>query len=171
MYRDIPEELLALIEPILHDHDLELVDVDVARGRAPWHVRVTVDTRACDGRVPVGLCARVSREIGTQLEVADPFPAPYLLEVSSPGLDRRMAREKDFSAACGREVRIETRQPLAGRRRFRGLLKAFEGGVARVCVDGTEVEIPFAEVARASQIYEFTAADFGGGRREDPKCP
>ena len=85
---------------------------------------------------------------------------PYQLEISSPGLDRMLAREKDFAAACGAEVKIETRQPLAGRRRFRGRLVGFEGGVARVNVDGTEVGIPFAAVARAHTIYEFTREDF-----------
>jgi ribosome maturation factor RimP len=84
----------------------------------------------------------------------------YRLEVSSPGLDRLLAREKDFRAACGSEVWIETRQPLDGRRRFRGQLITFEEGVARLTVDGCEVGIPFADVAKANTIYKFTRADF-----------
>ena len=84
----------------------------------------------------------------------------YTLEVSSPGLDRRLAREKDFQAACGSEVWIETRQPLDGRRRFRGRLLSFEAGVARVAVDAIEVAIPFEDVAKAHTIYEFSRADF-----------
>ena len=163
VYRDIPEELLALIEPVLRDHDLELVDLDLVKGRAPWLVRLTIDTPTGDGRVSVDRCAGVSREVGTQLEAANAIPVSYRLEVSSPGLDRRLGREKYFANACGGEVRIETRRPLDGRRRFRGQLLGFENGVARVTVDGSEVEIPFAEMIKASAVYAFTPSDFGRG--------
>jgi len=162
MYRDIPEDLRALIEPIVEDAGLELVDVKITRGRPPWLVRITIDTPLADGRVDVDRCARLSREVEVQFDATDAIPNAYRLEVSSPGLDRVLAREKDFRAACGSEVRIETRRPLDGRRRFRGVLVGFDGGMARVCVDGHEVGIPFAEVARANAIYNFTPADFAG---------
>jgi ribosome maturation factor RimP len=80
--------------------------------------------------------------------------------ISSPGLDRMLAREKDFAAACGAEVAVETRLPLEGRRRFRGTLLAFEEGIARLRVDGVLVAIPFGAVAKAHTIYQFTRADF-----------
>lgn len=160
VYRDIPEELRRLIEPVVEDSGFELVDVAIARGRPPWSVRVTIDTRAGDGCVSVERCAAVSREIGTNLDAADAIPASYRLEVSSPGLDRVLAREKDFAAACGSEVKLETRRPLDGRRRFRGLLVSFAGGSLMVEVDGRGVEIPFAEVAKAHTVYQFTRADF-----------
>ena len=147
MYRDIPEDLKALIEPVVEDAALELVDVSVQRGGRPWRVRVTVDTPRGDGRVSIDACAAVSREIGTVLDAADAIAAAYNLEVSSPGLDRMLAREKDFSRACGSEVKLETREPVAGRRRFRGRLLGFEAGVCRVALDGDEVGIPFADVA------------------------
>lgn len=162
MYRDIPEDLRALVEPIVEDAGLELVDVTITRGRPPQLVRVTIDTPLTDGRVSVDRCASLSREIEVQFDATDAIPNAYRLEVSSPGLDRVLAREKDFRAVCGSEVRIETRRPLDGRRRFRGVLVGFDGATARVCVDGREVGIPFAEVARANAIYSFTPADFAG---------
>ena len=160
MYREIPEEMRALIEPIVDDHGLELVDVDLKRGRAPWTVRVIVDTPEGNGCVPLDECAQVSREIGSHLDAGDLIEARYTLEVSSPGLDRVLAREKDFAAACGREVNIETRAPREGRRRFRGRLIGFDEEVARLLVDGEEVEIAFADVARANAVYEITREDF-----------
>ena len=114
MYRDIPPELRALIEPIVEDHGYELVDVDVRRGRPPWLVRITIDTPQGDGRVPIDRCADVSREVGTQLDAEDAIERTYRLEVSSPGLTRVLARERDFAAACGCEVSLETRRPLDG---------------------------------------------------------
>ena len=156
-----------MIEPVVEAAGLELVDVSLVRGRQPWSLRVTIDTPAGDGRVPVDACAAVSREVSTHLDAADAIPASYRLEVSSPGLDRLLAREKDFSAACGAEVAIETREPQQGRRRFRGTLVAFESGVARLLVDGSEFRVPFDAVARAHTIYRFTPADFAkaGGAR------
>jgi len=169
MYRDIPQELRGLVEPVVRDHGFELVDAELGRGPGGALVRIVIDTREGDGRVPVERCAEVSREIGTCLDAEGRVPTPYQLEVSSPGLDRRLAREKDFAAARGREVRIETRRPLEGRRRFRGELVAFEDGVARLRVEGREVAIPFEDVARANQIYQFTSADFRGSPPRDPR--
>ncbi len=164
MYRDIPEELRILIEPVVVDAGLELVDVMLARSGRPWSLRVTVDTPVGDGRVPVDHCARVAREIGTQLDVADAIESNYRLEVSSPGLDRVLAREKDFVNACGSEVQIETRNPVSGRRRFRGVLVSFENNVASIEVDGAESKVPIAEISKAKLFYEFSAADFNNGR-------
>jgi len=163
MYRDIPEELRSLIEPVVMDAGFELVDVTLRRGRPPWLLRVTLDTPSGDGRVPLDRCADVSREIETQLDVADAIESSYRLEVSSPGLDRVLAREIDFERAQGSEVSIETRQPLDGRRRFRGRLLAFDGESASVSVDGAEFRIPFSDVSKAKAIYEFSSADFAGG--------
>lgn len=168
MYADIPEALRGLIEPIVRDHDLELVDADLARGRPPWRLRVIVDTPAMDGRVAIERCAEVSRELGARLEAADAIPASYLLEVTSPGFDRVLAREKDFAAACGAEVKLETRQPIEGRRRFRGRLLAFEDGRLRLSVDGREAVVPLAEVAKAHTVYEFSREDFARAAARGP---
>jgi ribosome maturation factor RimP len=162
VYRDIPEDLRALIEPIVDEAGFELVDAQLVRGGKPWTLRVTIDTPEGDGRVLVDSCAAVSRELGSQLDVADLIPAAYRLEVSSPGLDRPLTREKDFASACGKEVQVETRQPIAGRRRFRGVLVRFEEDVAAIQVDGNEVEISFAEVSKAKTVYQFSRADFVG---------
>jgi len=149
-----------VIEPVVEATGLELVDVSLVRGRQPWSLRVTIDTLAGDGRVPIDACASVSRELSVHLDAADSIPVSYRLEVSSPGLDRVLAREKDFSAACGGEVALETRLPLEGRRRFRGTLVSFEAGIACVRVDGREFRVPFDAVSRAHAIYRFTRADF-----------
>ncbi len=162
MYRDIPEALRTLVEPVIEHHGLELVDATLSHGRGPCRVRITIDTPRGDGRVAVERCAEVSREIESELAAAVAFPTVAGLEVSSPGLDRLLAREKDFAAACGSEVRIETHRPVDGRRRFRGRLVGFEEGVARLAVDGGDVSIAFADVAKANTVYQYSRADFAG---------
>ena len=169
MYADIPEALRGLIEPIVRDHGLELVDADFARGRPPWRLRVVVDNPEMDGRVPIERCAEVSRELGARLDAADAVAASYLLEVTSPGFDRVLAREKDFAAAGGGEGRVETRRPIEGRRRFRGRLLGFEGGLLRLSVDGREALVPFAEVAKAQTVYEFSREDFARAKNRTPQ--
>ncbi|HET6304183.1 MAG TPA: ribosome maturation factor RimP [Myxococcota bacterium] len=160
MYRDIPRELREWIEPVVESHALELVDVELHKGRGPWILRVILDTPVGDGRVGVEVCAGVSRELGTHLDAHDAIPVRYRLEVSSPGLDRVLGREKDFAAARGCEVHVETQRPQDGRRRFQGELLDLDAETLRMQVDGAEVRIPFAEVAKANKVYHFTSEDF-----------
>jgi ribosome maturation factor RimP len=97
----------------------------------------------------------------------------YRLEVSSPGLDRVLAREKNFLAALGSEVKLQTRRPIESRKRFKGVLVGFEDGIARLEVESGvvgasagskkgEVQIPFMEVEKANSIYQFSREDFAG---------
>ena len=130
------------------------------RETAAKAVRVVVDTPTGDGRVPVERCAAVSRELGTHLDARDAIPVRYRLEVTSPGLSRVLGREKDFQAACGEDVALQTHRPLDGRRRFRGRLLGLEAETLRLAVEGGEVAIPFGEVAKAHTVYRFTREDF-----------
>lgn len=165
MYRDVPPALREIIEPILADHGCELVDVDLRLGQGQGLVRIVVDSESGDGLVPVDRCAAISREVESALDAADAIPGRYRLEVTSPGLDRWLGREKDFEAAVGCEVKIEARRPLDGRRRFRGVLEAFQDGMAKVRLDGPhgrDVSIPFDEVKKANTVYTFSRQDFTG---------
>ena len=184
MYHDIPEDLKMLIEPIVDECDCELVDV-VLSGSATGSanrsanrsadkgkegsgseglVRIVIDHVNGDGRVPMGSIESVSREVDVQLDAADFMNGRYRLEVTSPGLDRILAREKDFIAATGSEVKLQTKRPIESRKRFKGTLKSFENGTALLEVDNAEVRIPFAEVEKANSIYQFSREDFAGER-------
>jgi ribosome maturation factor RimP len=157
MYRDIPAALLEAIEPVVSAHGLEIVDASVRVGRGRGRVEVTVDTPAGDGRVTVDEVAAVSREIGHTLDATDVVEGSYVLEVSSPGVDRRLGREKDFSRAVGRKVEVETREPLDGRRHFRGELISFEGGRAQVETHAGRFAIPFEQIRRAKAFHPLEA--------------
>jgi ribosome maturation factor RimP len=181
VYHDIPEDLKMLIEPIVDECDCELVDIvlngsannrsanksadqGTEGGGSEGLVRIVIDHVNGDGRVPMGSIESVSREVDVQLDAADFMSGRYRLEVTSPGLDRILAREKDFIAATGSEVKLQTKRPIESRKRFKGTLKSFENGTALLEVDNAEVRIPFVEVEKANSIYQFSREDFAGER-------
>ncbi len=105
-------------------------------------------------RKPISVddCADVSAIISAILEVEDPVPGAYVLEVSSPGIDRPLVRPDDFSRFAGFEARVETTLPVDGRRRFRGRLKGIEGDTVRLDCDGEETVVPFGAIGDASLV-------------------
>ena len=114
------DRLHEVISPILWTLGLELIDV-VCVGRGPRSVvRVLVDK---PGGVTITDCEQAHKALGPALDVADPFPHAYTLEVSSPGLDRPFQRTQDFQRAIGKQVNLKLRQPLEGQWRITGELK------------------------------------------------
>jgi ribosome maturation factor RimP len=157
MYKDIPADFRRVVEPVVQAHGLELVDAGIGRGPTRSLVRIVVDTPVGDGRVLLDDCARISREVGHGLDVSDLLPGAYTLEVTSPGVDRTLGREIDFSRVVGRRVAVETRAVLDGRRRFKGELVAFDGETATVRSEGRDFAIPFATIERAQAFFPFEA--------------
>ena len=153
MYRDIPPDFLRVVEPVAEAHGLEIVDASLKQGRGRARVLIVLDTPSGDGRVLVDECAKVSREVGHGLDVADLVAGSYTLEVSSPGIDRTLGREVDFERVVGRQVKVETRELLDGRRRFKGELLAFEWGEASVRTEAGDFRIPFSLILRAQAFH------------------
>ncbi|MEE3326260.1 MAG: ribosome maturation factor RimP [Myxococcota bacterium] len=160
MYDRIPEEQKSCIEPVVVEHGYELMNVESVKDRGITVLRVTVDTVSGDGRVPVDDIASLSRELGTGLDAQDIVSGAYRLEVSSPGMDRMLARQKDFKAAVGNQVKIKTLRPLDGRRKFRGQLVEFNEQEVILVVDGERLSVPFADIEKANSVYSFSPADF-----------
>ena len=140
------EKLMALSEPLLAQLGYELVDLEYAPGRAHAVLRVFIDR--AEG---VGLddCERVSHELAALLDVEDPVPSAYTLEVSSPGLDRVLRTPAHFQRFVGERVRVELRNPRDGRRRYTGRLAALNVEGIELNVDGAMVAVSFAEIGRA----------------------
>jgi ribosome maturation factor RimP len=109
-------------------------------------VRVSVEGEA---GVSVDRCADVAEELGRALDLHDPIPHRYVLEVASPGLDRPLFREADFERFAGRKVEVTLSAPIEGRRRWKGRLLGLEGGQVSVEVDGRVTHLPLAGIARA----------------------
>src|SRR5262249_42732045 len=135
------ERLIALIEPLLERLGYELVELEFSAGRAHGVVRVFIDKAGGGG---VDDCERVSREVSALLEVEDPIPTAYTLEVSSPGFDRVLRKQAHFERFAGARVFVELKVPREGRRRYTGTLLSVDGNGIAVEVDGQRVEMTFA---------------------------
>lgn len=142
-----------LIEPILREMGFELVDVEYLNAQGRWVLRIYVDKE--EGGVTLDDCATVSGEIGDLIDVKDIIRHRYMLEVSSPGLDRPLKREKDFFRAMGKKIRVKTRVPIEGRRNFTGVLDAFEDDRVGLALDDGRVSIPLGNVEKARLVYDF----------------
>ena len=118
------------------------------------------------GGVTVGDLSRLSRRVGDSLDVHGRFDLPYTLEVSSPGVNRRLARPEHYARYVGQRIRVRTAVPLDGRRNFLGvLLECTPTDFALRLPDGVEVRITYAAVQRAN--YEH---DFGGAALRKPSA-
>ncbi len=121
-----------LIEPTLVDLGYRLVRLRLISGKEQT---LQIMAERPDGTMGVSDCERVSRQISPLLDVHDPLPGAYRLEVSSPGIDRPLVRPSDFEDWAGYEVRVELREAVDGRKRFKGTLEGFLDDEVRVEVD------------------------------------
>ena len=113
----------------------------------------------------------MARALSAVLDVEDPIPSSYTLEVSSPGIDRPLTRPKDYARWAGHIARLETAEPIEGRRRFKGTLLGLEGDVVKLRLDdGQETDVPLSVVTRAklemtdALIEEHRLAQQGAGQ-------
>ena len=127
--------------------------------RQGWVVRLFIDTPAGAGAgtMAVGLadCERVSRDVSAALDVADVVPHTYQLEVSSPGLDRPLRRERDFARFVGESARIRLNDGVEGRRNFHGTLRAAKDGRVEIACDGRSYELPIDDIVRANLVPDW----------------
>ena len=108
-------------------------------------------------------CAEISRNLSALLDVEDPLPGAYLLEVSSPGIDRPLVKPADYERFAGFEARLETKAPIEGRKRFRGRLMGLSGDQVRLIEEGAELTLPLEQINKAKllltdALIEATAA-------------
>jgi len=140
------ERLIALIEPVLAQLGYELVELEYAAGRTSAVVRIFIDQPS---GISVDDCERVSRDVAALLDVDDPIPTAYTLEVSSPGFDRVLRTPGHFERFVGERIFVELQAPRAGRKRYTGILRTVSAAGIEVEVDKQTVDVPFGEIAKA----------------------
>ena len=145
------EALLQMMEPVVEALGYELVDVEFAQSGRSGVLRLYIDKSGVDSAagVTVDDCARVSHAVSEQLEVDDPIPGHYSLEVSSPGFDRVLRKRAHFERFIGERIFVELKLPLNGRRRFAGPLRALTDDAVVVEVDGQDYSLPLERIQKA----------------------
>ncbi len=142
-------ELANLIEPTIEQLGYELSDLELKLGGRDGIVRVFIDKP--DG-VDLSDCEIVSRQLSALLDVEDSLPGRYTLEVSSPGLDRKLTKPAHFQRFTGAAVRVKLRFPVSGRRNFRGTLRAADDEKIEIEVDGEPHSLQIATIESARLI-------------------
>jgi ribosome maturation factor RimP len=141
--------LIKLLEPTIERLGYELTDLELKLGGRDGLVRIFIDK---DGGIEIDDCEAVSRQVSAILDVEDPLPGHYTLEVSSPGLDRTLTKPAHFQRFMGEDVRVKLRFPLDGRRNFKGALKSADEEHIEVEVDGESHSLPLATIESARLV-------------------
>ena len=142
-----------LVEGFLHESGMEMVDLEFRFESGRWTLRIFIDK---EGGVTVDDCANVNKELGYLIEAKNIIDYHYVFEVSSPGLNRPLKKEKDFMRSIGKMIKLELARPVNKRSKFTGrLTNVREGMISLLVDDGSLVELPLREIDKARVKYEF----------------
>ena len=150
----VEERTWAVAGPIVAAEGLELIEVEYARERDGWVLRLFIDK---EGGIGLEHCQIASKAVETALDVEDFIPQEYHLEVSSPGLDRPLKKPQHFAKVVGQKVKVKTFGPLftPPRKQFTGTLSAVTPEAVTVEVEGAgRFDIPFKDIAKANLEYD-----------------
>ena len=145
----IDRRLAGIVTPTIEDLGFELVRLRLMGGKK---ATLQIMAERADGGIEVEECATISRAVSAVLDVEDPIAGEYVLEVSSPGIDRPLTRLKDFERYDGYEVKIETSEAIDGRRRFRGTLEGVEDGEVLLAINEGTIGLDFTIIGDAKLI-------------------
>ena len=148
----VTQSVTELIEPVLLANGLELIDVEFNKEGKNWILRIYIDR---EGGVTLSDCQKVSRLAGDLIEVEEVIEPVYTLEVSSPGLNRVLKKEKDFLKYSGKKIYVQCHAPMDGRKKFTGILTGFIDQSIHLEVDGQHYTIPLNLVAKANLVIEI----------------
>ena len=146
-------KLTSLLQPLVEDLGFEFVGIEHSSN--PKNVVLVIYIDATDG-IAVEDCAKVSREIAAILDVEDPIPGKYRLEVSSPGLDRPLFTLEQFQQFSGEVAQFSLFAPRDGRRKFKGIILGTEEDQVKMEQDGVEVTLDLGNIAKARLVPDYT---------------
>jgi ribosome maturation factor RimP len=144
-------EIARLVEPTLRGMGYELVRVQFGGGSGRPTLQIMAE-RTDRRPMTVEDCAEISRNVSALLDVEDPLQGAYLLEISSPGIDRPLTRPQDYERFAGFEARLELARPLDGRKRFRGRIGELAGDTVRIIEPAGEVRLPLDQINKAKLV-------------------
>ncbi|MCW8108217.1 ribosome maturation factor RimP [Alteromonas ponticola] len=148
----LEDKLTEMLEPGVEALGFELVGIEFVRAGKHSILRVFIDH---ENGITVDDCADVSHQASAILDVEDPINTEYNLEVSSPGMDRPLFKEKHYVASIGEVVQLRTRMPVDNRRNFKGKLLACENGNVSIEVDGQQFQLAVANIEKGNVVPTF----------------
>ena len=148
----LKDTLLELLSPEIEALGYELVELDTPAPGGSGTLRIYIDS---DDGIGLDDCERVSHRVSGVLDVEDPIHDHYVLEVSSPGLDRPLRTEEHFRRQTGRLVKMVLAAGRPGRRRYKGRIRDVADGVLEIEVDGEGISLPLSEIESARLVPEF----------------
>ncbi len=144
-------EIQDFLTPYAESLDIEIVEVAFKMSKNP-SLTIFIDK---EGGVDLDTCEKFHNLINEPLDEFDPYPNPYTLNVSSPGLDRPLKTERDFLKRIGKMVEVKLYAPMNGTKNFEGELKAYDGGSVTVVLGGKDVKIPITRIAKINEAIIF----------------
>jgi ribosome maturation factor RimP len=165
----VERQIADLAEPVLEELGFRLVRVKVS-GRDGGTVQIMAERPS--GEMTVEDCATISRRLSPVLDAYDPMPGQYRLEVSSPGIDRPLVRPSDFALWAGHEAKLELKELVDGRKRFRGVIEGVENDEVRLRIvldaksEPIVIGLPFSLISEAKLVADLESfrADLSGGK-------
>lgn len=152
MRLEIIKKVREIAEPILEREGMDLVDIEYQREKQGWVLRVYIDK---PGGVSVEDCALINEKLGRELDFYDPIPHSYILEVSSPGLDRPLTKINDFKRNIGEKINIVLKESYEGKKSFEAKILGVEREEVILEVEGKVINFPVEKIHKAMLIVEF----------------
>ena len=149
----IEEAVWTMAEPIAEQNGLELIEVEFVKEGSEWYLRLYLDKE--NGTVELDDCEKISRLVSDQLDKKDPIEQAYRLEVSSPGIERPLKRDKDFLRFKGEKVRAKVFVPINGQKEFVGELGEVDAQTIQIICDGESFSVPRDKVSKIHLEWEF----------------
>ncbi len=166
------EKVRAALAPVLAAHGVDLVELEWTTERAGWTLRLFIErvgSEDASGGVTLEDCVEVSRDSSSVLDVEDLIPHHYNLEVSSPGLDRKLRGPSDYVRFVGQLAKLKLKKPAPdGQRVLRGLIEEATEGRVAMLVDGKRVEVAASDVEEGRLVYELQTGQKKGKPKRGP---
>ncbi len=148
----ISSKIEEIAQRVAESEGIEVVEVEVKGGGKNQFVRISIDK-------PEGVthadCELISQQVGTILDVEDVVPGHYTLEVSSPGLERKLLKPADYERFRGKKAKVTLRQPVENQRHWEGTLSGFSDGIISLDANGRQIRFPFDQVEKANLKFEW----------------
>ncbi len=147
------EKTEALLQPLMKEHQFELVDVEYVKEGSTWYLRAYIDK---PGGITIDDCELISRSLSDLLDEQDFIEDSYTLEISSPGLGRALKKDKDFDRSIGKKVEIKTYRPIDSRKEFTGILKRYDKNTVVIAEeDAGERALARSDIAQIRLAFDF----------------